>query len=209
MSRHYRSYNVSHGVTFAPALVGAPGGWLYLHEPLHLAGLAVMTGLGLIIIPSAVLIVLFFLPAFLAGGLVPRRWRVSHRHRHGRKACKSAYITRALRRVVFAADRYTCVACGARWGIEATMMHPDHVRPWAGGGLTVLLNMMTLCEHCNLVKSNYWMDRDGYIHYHGYQGLRAGMALPPQVTEAAAILHAERVRRWNPLRLVRAAWALG
>jgi 5-methylcytosine-specific restriction endonuclease McrA len=34
------------------------------------------------------------------------------------------------------------------------MLHVDHIKPWSLGGLTVDENLQTLCEPCNLGKSN-------------------------------------------------------
>ena len=78
----------------------------------------------------------------------------------------------------------------------------DHTMPWSLGGLTTLFNCMALCPVCNKIKSNYWRYKSGnrvYVPFKGWANER----------EAAAILRAELRHRWNPLRLVRAAWALG
>jgi 5-methylcytosine-specific restriction endonuclease McrA len=188
---------VSRTITFAPGLAGATAGWAWLGQPLHWAGLGVMAAVSLVIWPMLVLALLFWLPALAAGGLVPRRWRIAYRHRHGREGAPSAYISARLRRVVYAADRRRCVACKSRIDLNV-----DHVRPWAGGGLTTLWNCMTLCGRCNRVKSNYWQDRDGYVHYRGYPGSADAHA-------AEQVLRRERRHRFWPLRWTRAAWALG
>jgi 5-methylcytosine-specific restriction endonuclease McrA len=31
-------------------------------------------------------------------------------------------------------------------------LHADHISPWADGGKTVLENLQTLCQNCNLGK---------------------------------------------------------
>ena len=62
----------------------------------------------------------------------------------------------------------------------------------------MLLNLVTLCRACNVTKSNYWPG----VHYQPLEG-SDNLAL------AIAILAAERRHRFNPLRLTRAAWALG
>jgi hypothetical protein len=190
---------VSRSVTFAPGLVAAAGGWAYLGQPAHLAGLGVMAAAGLVTWPCLVMMMLFA-PAVMLGACVPRRWRIGHRQRHGREHCRSAYISDRLRRVTFAADRYRCMSCRAAGrGRDAVVLHADHIRPWAGGYLTLLANMGTLCSTCNLLKSNYSRDRDGYEHYAGNRA---------NIQAAREILRRERIRRLSPLRWVRAAWAL-
>lgn len=212
--RHYRQYHLPRGTTFGPAVLAPLAGWGYLGEPLHWAGLGVMLAAGLLVIPAAVLVVMFFLPAMIMSGLIPRRRRARHRQRLiedgvPRNAQRSSYISASLRRVVLAADRNRCSYCGARLHIHVAWLEVDHMVAWSGGGLTTLFNCRALCQPCNGVKLNYSVDRDGYIHYRGYKGLRAGQALPRVVLDAADILRAERRGRWNPLRLWRAAWALG
>ena len=33
-------------------------------------------------------------------------------------------------------------------------LHVDHIKPWSKGGETILENLQTLCQKCNLGKSN-------------------------------------------------------
>lgn len=193
-----RRYRVSRLLTFGPAAALPLWGWHDTGEPLHWAGLAVMTAAALLVVPAAVLAILFFLPAALRGGLVPRQWRIKYRARHGRKGARSEYISPRLHAVVFAADRNRCVYCGSALALNA-----DHVRPWQPGGLTTLFNLMTLCQAHNLIKLNYWRERNGYVWY------QPDMRTPERLALAAGILRVERRKRWNPLRLLRAAWALG
>lgn len=197
-------YAVSHLVTFGPA-AGAPlWGWDYLGRPLHWAGLAAMAAASLLIIPAAVVVLLFFVPKIPAG-LVPRDWRKRYRKRlieRGvpRGSQRSSYISKPLRRVVMAAGRYRCAACRTRIG--PGFCEIDHIGPWSLGFLTTLFNLMALCPPCNQVKSNFWRFRSGNIVYVPRPGY-ANMA------HASEILRYERRARWNPLRLLRAAWALG
>jgi len=212
--RRYRKYSLSRAVTFGPGLALPLWGWVYLREPFRWAGLGVMAAAGLIAVPPVIVITLFFVPALVIGGVFPRRWRVRYRQRQidagrPRESQRSSYISASLRRVVLAADRYRCVACKARLGVHVAWLEIDHMISWRGGGRTTFFNCSALCQPCNGIKSNYSVDRDGYIHYHGYRGLRAGQPLPPAVLQAAEILRRERRHRWNPLRLFRAAWALG
>jgi 5-methylcytosine-specific restriction endonuclease McrA len=158
------------------------------------------------------------------GLLAPRRMRVRHRYRHShhrpgcppgcrrhdRKRCPSSRISDRQHRIVLFADRYRCAFCRRRQGtpvarleqgvlaVSVLVMHVDHIRPWAGGYLTVLWNLMTLCQDCNLAKSNYSRDRGGYEHY------RRAARTPAALSRARMILAAELRHRRNPLR-----WVLG
>jgi hypothetical protein len=49
-------------------------------------------------------------------------------------------------------DRFRCVACGKNPPQHGVTLHVDHIEPWADGGKTVLENLQTLCEPCNLGK---------------------------------------------------------
>lgn len=150
--------------------------------------------LGLLVV---VAVVVRFAVRVLLMVVVRRRWRIAYRKAHGREGARSARITARMRRVVLAADRYECVI-----GEDcAGPVQVDHIRPWAAGGITCLVNLMGLCRYHNMVKSGYWRDRDGYVHYRPWAGY-------DDVVLAAAILAAERSARWRPGRLLRAAWAL-
>jgi 5-methylcytosine-specific restriction endonuclease McrA len=173
----------------------APGGllvagWAHLGEPLHQAGLGAVLFAGLLtglLMPGAIVSV-----RALPQLLVPRRmrcwWRRGQDHRPA--------IPVFLRRAVLAADHYCCCWCGATLSLQM-----DHVRPWSLGGLNALWNLVTLCGRCNRVKSNYWRDRDGYVHYRGFDGSE-------NAVEAARILAYERRHRWHPGRWVRAGLTL-
>lgn len=225
--RRYRKYHLSRWATFGTGFFAALGGWLYAIEPLHWiapwmpwAILGAMVSAGLVIIPAAVVFVLFCMPAIILGGPF-RQWRIAHRRRHGRTRCKSAVITKGLERVVYVMDRYSCLYCGItarelaklppRTGKDgrqyARCLHVDHGKPWIAGFLTVLPNLGLLCDEHNEVKSCYYRERHGrskgYIWYHG------GTRTPERVTMAADITRVVLRKRRNPLRLMRAAWALG
>jgi len=50
-------------------------------------------------------------------------------------------------------DRFRCLACGKSPANDLTVeLHADHISPWADGGKTVLENLQTLCQNCNLGK---------------------------------------------------------
>ncbi|HXY57793.1 MAG TPA: HNH endonuclease [Methylocystis sp.] len=60
-----------------------------------------------------------------------------------------------LRFRVMKRDNFSCRACGASPATTpGLLLHIDHVQPWSGGGETVEENLQTLCEACNLGKSN-------------------------------------------------------
>jgi 5-methylcytosine-specific restriction endonuclease McrA len=189
------SQGLTRSVLFGPVLPAALAGWLYEGEPGHLGGLGAMTVLSLLTVP-VLLLTLATAPAAFVHLLVPRSWRVRYRKRHGREGARSAYIPKKLRRAVLAADRRRCVYCGAKDELQV-----DHGRPWARGGMATLFNCFALCKRDNRVKSDYWKDRDGTVHYHPWAGAR-------DEKTAAAILKAERSARLNVFRWLRAAWAL-
>ena len=225
--RRYRKMHLSRWATFGTGFAVPLWGWANLGEPLRvagpdapwwrLAGLAAFTLAGEIIIPVAVLMAAFWLPAFLLSGFAPRSLRIRHRRKHGRERCKSAVITAGLRRVTFYMDRYRCLYCGItagelallplRTGIDGReykrCLHVDHGKPWIAGFRTTLFNMGTLCDVHNEVKSCYYRERSGYIWYH------AGTRNPERLALAADITRRVMVRRWSLFRLWRAAWALG
>lgn len=61
-------------------------------------------------------------------------------------------ISQRQRTRIFERDGFTCQRCGAKAG--AVRVHVDHIIPVARGGLSVDWNLQTLCEPCNLSKSD-------------------------------------------------------
>ena len=60
-----------------------------------------------------------------------------------------------LRFLVNRRDRFTCRACGRSPANDiGVILHVDHIVPWSKGGETTLDNLQTLCEKCNLGKSD-------------------------------------------------------
>jgi hypothetical protein len=180
--------------SFAPPLPLAGWAWHATRNFAGPAGFSVALVVLLLLWPMLVLTVAFGIPAALAL-LVPRWLRVAWRH--SRFGSQRATIPARVRRAVLAADRHCCAYCGDRSSLQL-----DHVKPWAVGGLASLFNLVTLCASCNKTKSNYWRFRDGYVCYRPWPG-------HADISQAAAILAAERRHRANPLRWIRAAWALG
>lgn len=64
-------------------------------------------------------------------------------------------INLRMRFLVMKRDNFKCCMCGrspaTTTGLE---LHIDHIIPWSKGGETVLENLQTLCQDCNLGKSN-------------------------------------------------------
>ena len=58
-----------------------------------------------------------------------------------------------LRFRVFRRDNFRCVACGRSPAIHLNIeLHADHILAVANGGKTVIENLQTLCQGCNLGK---------------------------------------------------------
>jgi 5-methylcytosine-specific restriction endonuclease McrA len=161
---------------FGCIFLGDPGGW---------KGAGVALGVGIALAPLFPLALVIALQA--PGALVPSGWRASYRYGRERPD-----IPAWLRRLVYAADRHRCAYCGYAGDLQL-----DHVHPWSFGGRTSFWNLVTLCGPCNRVKSNYWVDKRG-AHYSPFEGRG-------NIVQAAAILRAEKRRRWSPIRIARAA----
>ena len=58
-----------------------------------------------------------------------------------------------IRYNVLKRDNYTCQICGATVK-DGVKLHVDHIIPVSEGGKTVMSNLQTLCDRCNLGKSN-------------------------------------------------------
>lgn len=60
-----------------------------------------------------------------------------------------------LRFHIIKRDNFSCRACGASPALKPGLsLHIDHIKPWSNGGETIEDNLQTLCEACNLGKSN-------------------------------------------------------
>ena len=56
-------------------------------------------------------------------------------------------------------DRFTCCGCGASPALTpGVQLHVDHILPWSKGGETVEENLQTLCERCNIGKSDMMIE---------------------------------------------------
>lgn len=69
------------------------------------------------------------------------------------KMIERAKMTDSLRYDVLKRDNYRCKICGAS-AEDGAVLHVDHIIPVSKGGKTELNNLQTLCDRCNLGKSN-------------------------------------------------------
>jgi len=64
-----------------------------------------------------------------------------------------------LRFLVMRRDNFKCKICGASPALKpGTILHVDHIKAWPKGGETVMENLQTLCDRCNIGKSDLPMD---------------------------------------------------
>jgi hypothetical protein len=68
-------------------------------------------------------------------------------------AAQRVRVMPAVRWQVFQRDGWKCVACG-RNSHDGAILHVDHILPRSRGGADSLDNFQTLCEVCNVGKSN-------------------------------------------------------
>ncbi len=80
------------------------------------------------------------------------------RRRLGRRRVKEEdqhQIKLGLRYQVLKRDRFRCVLCGASPATHLDcVLNVDHIKAFSKGGKTVIENLRTLCEPCNLGKSD-------------------------------------------------------
>lgn len=68
-------------------------------------------------------------------------------------AAQKIRVMPAIRWQVFQRDQWKCVSCG-RNSHNGAILHVDHIVPRSRGGLDSLDNYQTLCDACNIGKSN-------------------------------------------------------
>jgi len=67
----------------------------------------------------------------------------------------SREIPLSVRLKVLNRDNFKCVFCGKSPATDfGTKLHIDHIVPYSKGGLSLFENLQTLCEECNLGKSD-------------------------------------------------------
>lgn len=60
-----------------------------------------------------------------------------------------------LRFLVFSRDKFRCLSCGrSPANTPGAILHADHIIPYSKGGETVIDNLQTLCEKCNIGKGD-------------------------------------------------------
>lgn len=70
-----------------------------------------------------------------------------------------AKLSASLRYDVLKRDNFRCAICG-RSAEDGVTLHVDHIKPVSKGGKTEIDNLRTLCDYCNLGKSDKY-DPDG------------------------------------------------
>lgn len=68
-------------------------------------------------------------------------------------------MTDSLRYDILKRDGYKCQICGVT-AKEGAKLHVDHIKPIAKGGKTVPENLQTLCDRCNLGKSDKYDEKE-------------------------------------------------
>ncbi len=91
-----------------------------------------------------------FTEAMLRSAIEQSHHKVSEMERRRQERAK---VTPKLRYQVFERDHFRCVRCGAS-AADGAKLHVDHIVPVSRGGQTVMSNLQTLCETCNLGKGD-------------------------------------------------------
>lgn len=74
---------------------------------------------------------------------------------------RSRSISWRLRFLVMRRDDFKCQCCGNSPALSpGLVLHVDHVHPWSKGGRTTRDNLQTLCEQCNIGKSDLPMKEE-------------------------------------------------
>ncbi len=101
-------------------------------------------------------------PGTIDPTLHARRARLDLQPQNGPASIKPTLLRRSprdpglrLRFKVLRRDNFSCRQCGKSPAtVLGVILHVDHIFPWSNGGETVFENLQTLCEKCNLGKSN-------------------------------------------------------
>jgi hypothetical protein len=84
------------------------------------------------------------------------------------RADSKVKVLAGVRWQVFKRDNWRCVACGRSAG-DDVVLHVDHIIPRSKGGKDEIRNYQTLCDKCNIGKSNK-DDTDLRINLEKYDG---------------------------------------
>lgn len=80
------------------------------------------------------------------------QWRNGKKYEETSKR-ERAMMNDQLRYDVLKRDNYKCKICGAS-AQDGAKLHVDHIVPVSKGGKTTISNLQTLCDRCNIGKSN-------------------------------------------------------
>lgn len=83
---------------------------------------------------------------------VSRRWLDKKTYDHISRV-ERGEVSDSMRYDIMNRDGFKCVICGAS-AKEGAHLHIDHIVPISKGGKSVPSNLRTLCERCNIGKSN-------------------------------------------------------
>lgn len=72
------------------------------------------------------------------------------------RANERALLTSSMRYDVLKRDNFQCQICGHSKN-DGVKLHVDHIKPIAKGGKTQMSNLRTLCEDCNIGKSDKYV----------------------------------------------------
>lgn len=72
-------------------------------------------------------------------------------------AYERSLLTPSLRYKILQRDKMRCTICG-RGQEDGVKLHVDHIKPVSKGGRTVPENLRTLCQDCNLGKSDSYVE---------------------------------------------------
>ena len=78
-----------------------------------------------------------------------------HDKKFRKNIVKARSVSLNIRIKVLSRDNFRCVLCGKSPATDlGAKLHVDHIIPFSKGGTNTLENLQTLCEQCNLGKSN-------------------------------------------------------
>lgn len=93
---------------------------------------------------------------YINHGMLPdSKATTKHLSTHSTKKRTGRKVNWRLRAQVLIRDNCICKMCGTSPAKDPSVtLNADHIKPWAKGGETVLENLQTLCQVCNIGKSD-------------------------------------------------------